>query len=97
MKTTRKLWSLSALLVLGLGEPMRADFTLVEDFQSHVTGSDVDTAHGWVSSGDTVAVVVADPIIPDNKTLHRIGNGGASKSGAPINIPQGAAPVFPRS
>ncbi|MEO5716452.1 MAG: cadherin domain-containing protein [Luteolibacter sp.] len=94
MKTQRRLSGLSALLALGLGEPAQANFTLVEDFQSHVTGSDVDTAHGWVSSADTVAVVTADPVTPNNKALHRTGNGGASKSGSPINIAQGSTATF---
>ncbi|MES2923210.1 MAG: cadherin domain-containing protein [Verrucomicrobiota bacterium] len=94
MKNPNRLLCLAVLLALALGGLVEANFVLVEDFQSHVTGADVDTANGWVSSGDTVAVIAADPVVSSNQALHRVGVGGASKSGGSIHIAQGSTATF---
>lgn len=84
---------LATSLTFGLAATAAAQWTLVENFESHANNANVNSANGWLSSAASPlgAVISGDPAGGLNKVLHRVGVGGASKA---LNIPNGTIATF---
>jgi len=71
----------------------REPFTLIEDFQSHALGADIDTANGWVEFGQNLPAggsVIQDPVLLEQRAARL--TSAASNDGYILDLGANAIP-----